>query len=144
MDFDFSTVVIVAVAAAAVLRRAFDAGLVWRRLAKAFRADRTPMGKAVAGGGLQIGPVNFGPLIGFRISPRGLAMLPPALLRPVLPAVVVPWTRMRVVKYLRGALFRGYAVVVTAGDEEIELRLSDAVVKAARLYLGIPESERAS
>lgn len=127
----------------AVLRRTAEAIVAWRKLAKPYRYERSFMGRTVHSVSFYIGPVNFGPLITFKVSPRGLYMAPPPLLSLVLPPVCLNWVDLRVVKYVRAPLFRGYAVIVGTGDAQVEIRLPDRLIQAARLYITVPESERA-
>lgn len=142
-QFDVGTLVIVAVIVFSGLRRLFEASWAWRKLAKHYRNDKNFVGRAIPTLGFYVGPINLGPLVNNKISPRGLYLsaVPPLSL--LWPSLLVPWNNVKIVKYVRAPLFRGYLAALTpVGGERLEIQLADNVVRAARSYVQIPVEEQ--
>lgn len=142
-QFDIGTLVIVAVLVFSGLRRLFEASWAWRKLVKHYRYNKHFVGRSVPSLGFYVGTVNLGPLISSKISPRGLYLSAMGPLSLLWPSLLVPWHELRIIKYMRAPLFRGYLAALTpASGERLEIQLADNVVRAARSYLQIPAEEQ--
>ncbi|RMF15367.1 MAG: hypothetical protein D6761_08025 [Candidatus Dadabacteria bacterium] len=145
--FNFSSLIIAVIVVWTVVRHFVQARRQWRRLIAAWGKARssTAAGRHVGGGLIAVDDAVLGPWFLFVVTPRGLRVQGRGPLQAMFAPVLVPWSRMEVRRYVRLPFGRGYEVLAdperTPG-EPLHLFLPDRVVRAARVFLEIPESEQ--
>jgi hypothetical protein len=82
----------------------------WVRLARAYRASRSPTGRRLRWRSGSLGLVGHGGILNFWVAPEGLYLKVNILFRPGNPPLLIPWPDVRVVRRRDLLFVRRYEV----------------------------------